>query len=65
MLFKKPKEDLLWNLEQDVLKDMIVQLMELVQLILEGVAGTATVSAGEMFDIPVVGTMAHSFCAII
>ena len=26
-----------------------------------GVAGTATVSAGEMFDIPVVGTMAHSF----
>lgn len=26
-----------------------------------GVAGTATVSAGQMFDIPVVGTMAHSF----
>ncbi len=26
-----------------------------------GVAGTATVSAGMMFDIPVVGTMAHSF----
>lgn len=26
-----------------------------------GVTGTATVSAGEMFDIPVVGTMAHSF----
>ena len=26
-----------------------------------GVARTATVSAGEMFDIPVVGTMAHSF----
>jgi len=26
-----------------------------------GVVGTATVSAGEMFKIPVVGTMAHSF----
>lgn len=26
-----------------------------------GVTGTATVSAGQMFDIPVVGTMAHSF----
>lgn len=26
-----------------------------------GVAGTATVSAGQMFDIPVLGTMAHSF----
>ncbi len=26
-----------------------------------GVAGTATVSAGQMFDIPVAGTMAHSF----
>ena len=26
-----------------------------------GVVGTATVSAGYMFDIPVVGTMAHSF----
>lgn len=26
-----------------------------------GVSGTATVSAGMMFDIPVVGTMAHSF----
>jgi len=26
-----------------------------------GVAGTATVSAGQMFNIPVIGTMAHSF----
>lgn len=26
-----------------------------------GVTGTATVSAGQLFDIPVVGTMAHSF----
>ncbi|MFV0393670.1 MAG: nicotinate phosphoribosyltransferase [Coprobacillaceae bacterium] len=26
-----------------------------------GVTGTATVSAGQMFDVPVVGTMAHSF----
>lgn len=26
-----------------------------------GVTGTATVSAGQLFDVPVVGTMAHSF----
>ena len=30
-----------------------------------GVAETATVSAGEMFDIPGSRTMLHSFCAII
>ena len=28
---------------------------------LVGLSGTATVSAGQLFDIPIYGTMAHSF----
>ena len=59
-----PNEPLI-TVKAKFIEAQIIETMLLVtvnhQSLIATKAGTATVSAGEMFDIPVVGTMAHSF----